>query len=80
MPGSTDSTFTGNVRIKGSLDVEGTATVDALLTCFGGLCGRGGAAGQGAAISGPITHIDGTPSSNDITLSSRLELRTAGKA
>lgn len=57
-----ESTFTGNVLIKGTL------TVDDLLTYLNGIAGSGGSAGNGNRITGDFLHQDGVLSSNGIVL------------
>jgi phage baseplate assembly protein gpV len=62
-----ESTFTGNVTIRGDLTVKGCATVEQLLSYLAGMSGQGGAGG-GTKISGPIAHSDGELASNGVVL------------
>lgn len=59
---SPESTFTGNVLIKGTL------TVEDLLSYLNGIAGSGGSAGNSNRITGDFIHEGGVLSSNGIVL------------
>jgi phage baseplate assembly protein V len=57
-----ESTFTGNVTIKGTL------TVEKLFSYLAGMSGQGGSDGGETSITGNIRHTEGTLSSNGVVL------------
>lgn len=69
-----ESTFTGNVTIKGKLTVIGdalfkaTATVTKLFSYLSGMSGKNGDAGGETTIEGTIRHTKGELSSNGVVL------------
>lgn len=69
-----ESTFTGNVLIKGKLTVLGDAlfkaraTVQKLFSYLAGMSGQGGSAGGETSITGNIRHTTGELSSNGVVL------------
>ena len=69
-----ESTFTGNVTIKGTLTVQGDAlfkaraTVQQLFSYLAGMSGQGGSDGGETSISGNIRHQKGELSSNGVVV------------
>jgi len=69
-----ESTFTGNVTIKGKLTVMGDAlfkakaTVQKLFSYLAGMSGQGGSDGGETSITGTIRHTEGALSSNGVVL------------